>query len=176
MPNTFADFVGACFEAHARALVLYARQWLDDDGARDAVQEAFVRLLRHGHEPSNVRAWLYRTVRSTGIDGLRSAGRRQRREQQVAAERAVWFEPQADDAIDAATAQAALANLPDEQREVIVLRLWSGLTLAEVAELCPAPVSTVFSRYRTGLAALRRQFEEAGTIGTKASPDLSRRS
>jgi RNA polymerase sigma-70 factor (ECF subfamily) len=69
-----------------------------------------------------------------------------------------------------------LANLPDEQREVIVLRLWSGLTLAEVAELCQAPVSTVFSRYRTGLAALRRRFEEAGTIGTKASPDLSRRS
>jgi len=40
---------------------------------------------------------------------------------------------------------------------VIVLRLWSDLKLAEVAEVCEAPVSTVFSRYRAGLAAIRKR-------------------
>ncbi len=157
-PND-ADNVGRCFDAHARALVLYARQWLDDGAARDAVQEAFVRLLRRDEAPPNMRAWLYRTVRSTAIDSLRSDQRRQRREQRVAAGRAGWFEPRPHDALDAESAQAALATLPAEQREIIVLRLWSGLTLAEIAEVCQAPVSTVYSRYRAGLAAVRQQLE-----------------
>jgi RNA polymerase sigma-70 factor (ECF subfamily) len=160
-----ADNVGRCFDAHARALVLFARQWLDDSGARDAVQEAFVRLLRREAVPSNMRAWLYRTVRSAAIDRLRSDQRRHRREQHVATDRTTWFEAHPGDAMDAAQAQAALATLPDEQREAIVLRLWSGLSLAEVAEVCQAPVSTVFSRYRAGLAAVRKQLVPAENPG-----------
>ena len=157
MRDNDAENVGRCFDAHGRALVLYARQWLDDGGARDAVQEAFVRLLRRPEAPANMLAWLYRTVRSAAIDGLRSDRRRRRREQQTATGRAMWFQPRPDDPIDAAAAQAALATLPQEQREVIVLRLWSDLTLAEISDVCEAPVSTVFSRYRAGLAAIRKQ-------------------
>lgn len=127
MKNHHADNVGQCFDAHAGALVLYARQWLDDNTARDAVQEAFVRLLGTKTQPSNMLAWLYRAVRSTAIDSLRSNQRRQRREQKVVAQRQNWFDPRPDDVIDAAMAQAALAAIPDEQREVVVLRLWSGL-------------------------------------------------
>lgn len=174
MPNDFAVTVSRCFDANARALVLYARQWLDDSGARDAVQEAFVRLLRRGEDPPNMLAWLFRAVRSTALDNLRSERRRQRREREVASERAMWFESRPEDAMDAAAAEAALAALPDEQREVIVLRLWSRLTLAEVAEVCQAPVSTVFSRYRAGLAAIREHLAEAsancGNIHRGLSP------
>ena len=104
MPQNFADNVAASFDAHARALVLYARQWLDDGDAREAVQEAFLRLLRRGSEPPNMRAWLYRAVRSTAVDRLRSEYRRQRREQRAAAERDEWFEPRPDETIDAAMA------------------------------------------------------------------------
>ena len=164
MPQHFADNVTASFDAHARALVLYARQWLDDGGAREAVQEAYLRLMRRGSEPPNLRAWLYRTVRSTAIDQLRSEQRRRRREQRVAGERSEWFESRPENAIDAAAARLALAALPPEQREVIVLRLWSGLTLAETAEICEAPVSTIHSRYRAGLAGIRRQLEETAAV------------
>jgi RNA polymerase sigma-70 factor (ECF subfamily) len=157
-PND-VETVGRCFDAHARALVLYARQWLRDSDARDAVQEAFVRLLRREKAPQNMLAWLYRTVRSAAFDGLRSA-RRRRREQQVVAERTFWFETRPDDAMDAVAAQTALAAVPEEQREVIVLRLWSGLSLAEIAEVCGAPISTVFSRYRAASAEVRRQLEQ----------------
>ena len=164
-PND-ADNVGRCFDGHARALVLYARQWLDDGGARDAVQEAFVRLLRREQLPPNMLAWLYRTVRSTSIDRLRSDQRRQRREQHVATRQAVWFESRPDDALDAESVQTALAALPNQQREVIVLRLWSGLSLSEVAEVCQASVSTIFSRYRAGLAAIRKRLEQTEDLRT----------
>ena len=173
MPNDFADTVGRCFDANARALVLYARQWLDDGDARDAVQEAFVRLLRRGEKPPNMLAWLFRVVRSTAFDNVRSKRRRQRRERVVASERAMWFEPRPEDAMDAAAVEAALAALPDEQREVIVLRLWSELTLAEVAEICQAPVSTVFSRYRAGLAAIREHHAGTSAIRENVHPRLS---
>jgi RNA polymerase sigma factor (sigma-70 family) len=153
--------VGRWFDAHARALVLYARQWMEDESARDAVQEAFMRLLRLPAEPANVPAWLYRTVRNAALDGQRADRRRRQREQRAASQRGAWFESRPGDLIDGAAAEAALAKLPGEQREVIVLRLWSGLSLAEVAAVCQAPVSTVFSRYRAGLAALRQQLESS---------------
>jgi RNA polymerase sigma-70 factor (ECF subfamily) len=176
MTDDRTDNVGRIFDAHARALVLYARQWLDEGGARDAVQEAFVRLLRREDSPPNMLAWLYRAVRSAAIDGLRSEGRRQRREREVASERSMWFESGSEDAIDAAAAQTALATVPEKQREVIVLRLWSGLTLAEIAELCQTSVSTVFSRYRAGLAAARKQLEQTEKVGRIANPSVEYRS
>jgi len=176
MSDNRTDNVGRIFDVHGRALVLYARQWLDEVGARDAVQEAFVRLLRREDLPPNILAWLYRTVRSAAIDSLRSDQRRQRRERECASERAMWFEPRPENAIDAAAAQAALATVPDKQREVIVLRLWSGLTLAEIAEVCEASVSTVFSRYRAGLAAVRKRLEQTPTACDNVHPGLGPRS
>lgn len=172
MTDKHADNVGRIFDAHARALVLYARQWLDDGRARDAVQEAFVRLLRREDSPTNALAWLYRTVRSAAIDSLRSEHRRQRREREVASERSLWFVPRPEDAIDAAAAQTALASLPEKQREVIVLRLWSNLTLAEIAEVCEASVSTVFSRYRAGLTAVRKRLERSSTSSDNVHPGV----
>lgn len=159
------------FDAHARALVLYARQWREEEGARDAVQEAFARLLRLSAEPENVPAWLYQTVRHAALDDRRAENRRQQRELRAARERTAWFTPRSEDLIDAAAAQAALVHLPSEQREVIVLRLWSGLTLAEVAEVCQAPVSTVFSRYRAGLAAIRKHLEPLSCKQTGKTSD-----
>ena len=176
MTNDLTDNVGRIFDAHARALVLYARQWLDDGRARDAVQEAFVRLLRREDSPPNVLAWLYRSVRSAAIDNLRSEQRRQRREREVASGRSMWFEPRPEDAIDAAAAQTALATVLEKQREVIVLRLWSGLTLAEIAEVCQVSVSTVFSRYRAGLAAVRKRLEQTSTTCDNVHPGLGPRS
>ena len=60
-----------------------------------------------------------------------------------------------------AAAQAAMTELPVQQREVIVLRIWGGMTLQEVADVVDRPVSTVFSRYRAGLAAIRKEMENS---------------
>lgn len=171
MTFTDAENVGRFFDVHARGLALYARQWLDGDAARDAVQEAFMRLLRQKVTPPNVAAWLYTAVRFAALEGRRAEQRRRQREEQAASGRTAWFVPRPEDAVDAASAQAALACIAAEQREVIVLRLWSGLSLAEVAEVCQAPVSTVFSRYRAGLAAVRKCLGSSPT--TSGVPDRS---
>jgi RNA polymerase sigma-70 factor (ECF subfamily) len=154
----------AWFEAHAPGMVLYARQFLDRgdpsaaaQAAEDVVQEVFLRLVTLPAEPGNVRAWLYAAVRNAAIAAARSGARRRRREQGAARHKGGgWFEPAPGDPIDAAAAQRALAELPPAQREIVVLRLWSGMTLAEIAGVTGSSVSGVFAQYRTALAAVRR--------------------
>ena len=53
-------------------------------------------------------------------------------------------------------AQAALTQLPPEQREVIVLKVWGGLTFSQIAETLGMPANTAASRYRYGLTALKQ--------------------
>jgi RNA polymerase sigma-70 factor (ECF subfamily) len=149
------------FEAHAAPLVLYARQWVGDRArAEDVVQEVFVRLMAQPAEPPNVKAWLHASVRHAAIDAARSSARRKRREETAAQARAArWFDPQPDDLLDAEAAQRALERLPERQREVVLLRVWSGMTLAEVSQVTGLPVSTAHDEYRRGLDALRRMME-----------------
>lgn len=162
------DRLAGWFDAHAPGLLLYARQWVTDRAAaEDLVQDAFIRLMEQGRPPANVRAWLYRAVRSLAIDAARSSARRGRRERAVAGLRGAWFDGRPDDRIDAAAAQAALQELPAVQRQVVVLRLWSGLTLAETAEVSGLPLSTAYDHYRIALATLRQ------TMGATPCPTLT---
>src|SRR4051794_7840601 len=122
-----AEAVADMFEAHGPALLLYARQWVDAAAAEDVVQRVFVRLLASGRLPADARTWLFRCVRNEAISAWRSDGRRGRRERSAATAdgeaEAAWFVPRPEDRIDAAAAQAALAALPAEQREIVTLRI-----------------------------------------------------
>jgi RNA polymerase sigma-70 factor (ECF subfamily) len=150
-----------CFDAHAATLILFARQWLEQSAAQDVVQDAFVRLMSQARRPDNVKAWLYRTVRNAAISCARSSARRMRREMRLAEERSEYFEPQPGDLIDASAAQEALQSLPGEQREIIVMRLWAQMTLAEISQITGDAVSTLFARYRAGLAEIKRIMESS---------------
>ena len=144
------------FEAHAAALVLYAGQWLTGGLAEDAVQEVFVRLMAQARPPDNVKAWLFRAVRNEAISRWRSSRRTADRERRLAAPEK-WFEPSGADPIDAKTAARAIQELPEEQREAVVLRIWGGMTLQEISGLTGSPISTVFHHYREGLRAVREK-------------------
>lgn len=76
MPPPLHPSFAQWFDSYAGPLVLYARQWLDAQQAEDAVQEAFIDLLRQRSAPPNVRAWLYRGVRQTALSAIRAAQRR----------------------------------------------------------------------------------------------------
>ena len=156
------DTVAEMFAGHARALLLYARQWVDADAAEDVVQRVFVRLLAGRRLPAEPRTWLFRCVRNEAVSAWRSETRRGRRERSAAAAAAApWFVPRPGDRIDAGAAQAALAALPPRQREVVTLRIWSGLTLAETAAVTGMPVSSVHAEYHAALAALRQRLESS---------------
>jgi RNA polymerase sigma factor (sigma-70 family) len=151
--------VAELFDAHSRVLLLYARQWVGMAGAEDVVQRVFVRLVSSGRLPAEPRTWLFRCVRNEAISYRRSENRRSRREQVVASDAMGWFVTHPGDRLDAGNAQAALEILPPEQREVILLRLWSGLTLSEIASVTEVAASTVHARYEAALATLRQKLE-----------------
>ena len=151
--------LGRLFNEQAGALALYARRWCA--APEDVVQDAFVSLARQRAAPEQVVAWLYRVVRNGAIAASRRDRRRQRRERRAAAGRpeaqpAAWF-ASADDRVDAAEASRLLAGLDGETREVIVARLWGGLTFEQVARLSGCSLTTAHRRYQAGLTRLQER-------------------
>src|SRR4051812_19685553 len=124
----FADqeLLTRLLDEHSAALVLYAQQWCD--GPEDVVQEAFVQLMRQQPKPQNAIGWLYRVVRNGAVSQSRARGRRSRHEAAAGAAREAWFTSTEEDALDGAAAAAALESLSIQEREVIILRLWSGMS------------------------------------------------
>jgi RNA polymerase sigma-70 factor (ECF subfamily) len=149
------EALGQLYRQHAPALRLYARQW--GACAEDVVQDAFVRLARQVPPPERVRPWLYQVVRNRALEVHRGTIRRRRREERASTPEA-WFAA-ADARLDADEAARLLAELPLEQREVIVARLWGGLTFEEIAPLAGCSLPTAHRRYQAGLAALRERLE-----------------
>jgi RNA polymerase sigma-70 factor (ECF subfamily) len=140
-------------DRHAAALELFARSWCDC--ADDVVQEALIELARQPNTPRDVVGWLYRVVRNRAISAGRSSRRRRTREAAVSP--GEWFAASPDDALDARAAAEALASLPREQREVVVARLWGGMTFAEIGRLTGASDSAAHRRYEAAIAELRKR-------------------
>lgn len=144
----------ALVDRHGPPLLLYARQWCA--AAEDIVQEAFLKLVSARTPPHNVVPWLYRVVRNSAIDAHRRYQRRQHRES-VVAQTTRWFVEPEIDGLDAEAAVEALQELPIEQREVIVARLWSGMSFEQISEVIECSASTAFRRFEAGLNAIRRK-------------------
>ena len=151
-----------CYRQLAPKLLLFARQWVSTPAdAEDVVQSAFIKFWRHQPDarPEHYPL-LYATVRTTALDLLRGTDRRLRRENNPDAEIRREDDPFFDSTVEqrdtAAHIETALRRLPPEQREVLVLRIWSGLTFAEIATTLEETINTVSSRYRYALQALRR--------------------
>jgi RNA polymerase sigma factor (sigma-70 family) len=153
--------IRSAFDEHAAALVLYARQWLGPGSAEDVVQNVFLKLIRRPPSPDRLRAWLFRCVRNASLNELRSLQRRRRQERQFAGGRTAWFLPAPEGRLDAETVQALLTALSEQQRELVVLRIWGQLTLEQISEIVGQPVSTLWSRYRAALKHMRARLENA---------------
>jgi RNA polymerase sigma-70 factor (ECF subfamily) len=96
-------------------------------------------------------------VRNGALTARRAEERRRKHEARAAARQPAWFVPAEGAGLDAATATQALAGLPLEQREVVVARLWGGLTFEQIAELIGTSASTAHRLYQAGLTALRER-------------------
>jgi len=153
------DVLGRLFDAHAAALVLYARQWRDAAEAEDLVQDAFVALARQGELPEEPVVWLHRVVRNAAVSAHRGQRRRRAREGLVSrSEAAAWFAA-VDDRLDAHEAASLLAALDAESREVVVARIWGGLTFEQIAAIQGCSTAAAHRRYKAGLARLQERLE-----------------
>ena len=146
------------------ALVLYARQWTA--APEDVVQDAFLKLVEVRRPPDDPAAWLFTVVRNRAMDLIKADRRRAKREQVARLDR--WFVEPEIDGLDAERAVAALERLPAELREVIVARLWGGLTFDQIAAVSGGSASSAFRRYEAGIAALRE------TLGVPCPTDPTR--
>jgi RNA polymerase sigma-70 factor (ECF subfamily) len=149
------EFLGRLLDAHAAALVLYARQWCA--APEDVVQDAFLKLVAQKTVPRNVVGWLFRVVRNGAISAARSERRRRHHETVAAGRTPPWFASADEAGLDAEATAEALRALPLEQREVIVAHLWGGLTFEQIAELTGTSSSTTHRVYGAGLLALRER-------------------
>ena len=148
--------IGELLDRHAEALVLYASQWTDVP--EDCVQETFVELARQPARPESIVAWLYRVVRNRALNAARAARRRTHHEQ-LAASGGERSPSAVYDLEDKETLSAALAALTTEDREIVVLRVWSGLTWQQIADLTDTSSSSAQRCYVAALTKLRKYLE-----------------
>jgi RNA polymerase sigma-70 factor (ECF subfamily) len=149
------------YDAHASALFGFLLQLTRSEAdTRDLLQQAFVRLAARPNLLDGVRderAFLLRLAHNAFVDLTRRRHTRQRYHDALAAEPVELFAATADPDAAAwrAELEAALAELPAEQRAVVHLKLWEGLTFEAIAGLLDIPLNTAASRYRYGVDKLR---------------------
>ncbi len=146
---------------HGPKLVLLARQYVDCHAdAEDVLQEAFVRFWQQRDTAREPVAYVYQCVRNAAINRQRAERRRRHHEQHAAAERmfAAVDEEGTQHADDVAM---ALRTLSEEQREVVVMKIWGGLTFVEIGQLVGTSDSTAHRRYEAALKSLRERLETA---------------
>jgi RNA polymerase sigma-70 factor (ECF subfamily) len=166
-----ADAFDVIYDRHcAVAYSLAYRVCGSRDSAEDVVQEAFLSLWRgrdrYDAARGELRSWLLRIVHNSAIDRLRRSGVHERRR---ASSEGIEERLEADDRTDveveqreqAAVVRCALAALPEEQRRVIELAYFDGLTHTQIATKLEQPVGTIKGRMRLGLLKLHAQLAGA---------------
>jgi len=99
--------------------------------------------------PDNAVAWLYR-VSAIGDQRFRAARARSRHEATAAVSRRAVVRGERRRRLDAEAAARALTQLPPPQREMIVARIWGGLSFEEIATLMDSSISSVHRWYQRG--------------------------
>ncbi len=149
----------ALYEAQASKLVLYGRALgLSHAEAEDVLQETFIALLRVKADLQKPEWYALRTFRNRALNYRRSLWRRLTRE----LESQRWFERSPAESLAEQQAMRALAELPREQREVIVLKIWHERTFEEIGNLLEISPNTAAGRYRYGLQKMRQVLKGAG--------------
>jgi len=140
------------YEAQATQLLLYGRALgLSHSEAEDVLQDTFVALMNLDVEPEKPVNYCIRAFRNRALNYRRSLWRRLARE----LESKNWFEHAPEESPKERAAMRCLSQLPTEQREVIVLKIWNQLTFEAIAELLEISPNTVAGRYRYGIQKIR---------------------
>jgi RNA polymerase sigma-70 factor (ECF subfamily) len=158
------------YDTKAAELILYGRALgLGHGEAEDVLQETFMAMTQMAFPPAKPEHYCVRSFRNRALNYKRTLWRRLAREWEVLADGHLlgnglhWFEkspeePHEEKALQEATVRA-LAELPLEQREVIVLKIWHGCTFEEIGGLLEVSPNTAAGRYRYGLQKIKIKLE-----------------
>lgn len=149
------------YDEHAQAVFAFVLNLTRNEAdTRDVLQEVFVKVAR---EPDllvgvrDERGFLLRLSHNAAIDLMRRRSAREKNHDRHASESVSAFarSPDPDQQAFRDALSLALGDLPAEQRAVVHLKLWEGLTFEAIAGALEIPLNTAASRYRYGLDKLR---------------------
>ena len=149
------------YDEHASAIFAFLLNLTRNEAdTRDVLQELFIKLARQPGMLAAVRderGFLLRLGHNVAIDLMRRRGTREKNHEQLATETASAFGTSTDPDEQAFrnALSIALGELPADQRAVVHLKLWEGLTFEVIATTLEIPLNTAASRYRYGLDKLR---------------------
>ena len=151
------------YDDHGQALFAFLLSFTRNEAdTRDLLQELFIKLAKNPGLLAGIpepRAFLLRLGHNLAIDLIRRRETRVRTHERWGEEALPVFatvdEP--DERAFRESLAAALGELAPDQRVVVHLKLWEGLTFQQIAELLEIPANTAASRYRYGLDKLRQR-------------------
>lgn len=151
------------YDAFSDELYRYAYRLLgNQQAAEDLVAEAYYRLIRALHAGGgprkHLRAYLYRVAHNLAVDDYRRGEGADWRREDEAEDLQADDDPalEAEKSIEGAEARAALWQITSEQRQVIILKYFQGMSNKEVAAVLQKPIGAVKSLQHRGLKALHR--------------------
>ena len=148
----------ALYDAYHRLVYGIALRILADiSAAEDVTQAVFLKLWSSPDifQSGNFGAWIARVARNRSLDVLRSKSARSEGELPESIPDDHRMEERAFANLDGAKVRTALASLPEEQRHLIELGFFEGITHEEIARRTGIPLGTVKTRIRSGLRRLR---------------------
>jgi RNA polymerase sigma factor (sigma-70 family) len=164
-----------CFREYRAAVYRWALGLCGrHEDALDVVQEVFTRLVRTRPElpqPRQALAWLRRTTVRLAIDAWRSACARRERELSSRSPRSAESPAEIRELHE--RVRAAIEELSEQQRLVLLGKVYDGMTFQEIAEELELALSTVKTHYLRALSAVRRRLSEPPQAGNATRPRRS---
>ncbi len=160
-----ADDLGQLYRRHRQGLFTLALSVTGNaEQAEDAVHDAIARLCKRERlGVEDPTAYLFRSVRNAALDQIR------KRRTKLRSAESIFDHTLADPDRKQATdlerqeqterVQQALDDLPEPQRQIVIMKIYGELTFRQIAEALDTPLSTVASRYQQALLALRQPME-----------------
>lgn len=162
--NGRKDDFGVLVERHQRALYRFALQQVGNTHAADEIVQltfvqAYTSLARFRGEAS-FKTWLHRVALNLCRDRARAERRRSDVPIEDALNRSPRTEPRLEDVVLGGTLERRLGDLPERQRSVLNLRIWSDLSFKEIARIMGSSENSAKVNYHHAIRRLRQWIVE----------------
>lgn len=166
--SAHAEALGALYDRYGRLVFSLALNTVGDHAtAEEITQDVFLRVWQRAGQYSadrgKVSTWLTGITRHRAIDQLRRRGSRPEQDSVFWAEMPPGSEPSVEgpehaaaQILDRERILSAVALLPEEQKQVLALAYFRGLSQAEIAQTLDLPLGTIKTRVRLGMQKLRQ--------------------
>jgi RNA polymerase sigma-70 factor, ECF subfamily len=148
MKNSFHDHLRQFYESNKQGLFTYALSLTRNISvAEDAVHTAFFGIVKRQFLPRDLRPYIFRAIRNAAVDLKRKD----------ASTDGIFVEENLDssDPYSSRMLNQCLEQLPEEEREIVIMKAIVGLTFSEISHLHRKSINTVTSRYRRAIEKMR---------------------